>query len=254
MLIAVCDKNRADAEKIRFSLMDVSRELESVYFETGDKLIESVRNGNFYSIVFQNFHLENESDMETVRAIKAFSPGTQIVFVINGLDRDLDTLKTQAVDYLVKPYTETDIVKAFTRVNLRLNNRDSMPVVLNVGKKIHVFHPKNVIKLESNRHYTIVHQEGKSERVRISFADAAMLFGKMFIEIRRGMLVNLGCIERISGSNVILTDGSSYVLPKGKKDKVIQLYAQYVFEKNGKRPWHPVYDEGNLGGSLETAE
>ena len=61
MLIAICDDNKADAEKIRFALMDIADELETVYFDTTAKLIESVKGGTFYSLIFQDIYLEAET-------------------------------------------------------------------------------------------------------------------------------------------------------------------------------------------------
>lgn len=236
MLVAICDDTQSDAEKIRFSLMDIADDLETVWFDTGAKLIESIKRGAFYSLIFQDIYLENESGMKIARTVKELSPDTQIIFVTTSLDHAVDAFKVQAADYLVKPCTETEIVKAFARVNMRLNRQETAPIVLNLGKEIHVFYPEKVIKLESDRHYTVIHQENrKSDRIHISFADAAKLFGKQFIEVRRGVLVNPEYIERISGTDVILSDGSIYKLPKAKKDSIVAVYAEFVMNKTRDR-------------------
>ena len=232
MLIAICDDTKADAEKIRFSLMDIGDELEMVWFDKGTKLIESVKSGTFYSLVFQDIYLEDESGMETARIVKELSPETQIIFVTTSLDHAVDAFKVQAADYLVKPCSEADIVRAFARVNMRISKQEQANIVLNVGKEMYIFYPEKVVKLESDRHYTVICRDnGKSERVHANFADVAELFGRRFIEIRRGLIVNPDYIERVSGAEVILADGSSYVLPKAKKDSFIALYTEFVTAK-----------------------
>lgn len=232
MLVAICDDTKADAEKIRFALMDITDDLETVWFEKGSDLIKSVKGGAFYSLVFQDIYLETESGMDTAKAVKELSPDTQIIFVTTSLDHAVDAFKVQAADYLVKPCTETEIVKAFARVNLRLNKPETPPIMLNIGKEIHIFYPEKVVKLESDRHYTVIFQQNsKSIRVHINFTDAAKLFGDRFIELRRGLLVNPEYIERISGADVILTDGSSCKLPKAKKDSIVALYTEFLTKK-----------------------
>ncbi len=234
MLIGICDDTKADAEKIRFALMDITDELEMVWFDTGEKLIESVKSGKFYSLVFQDIYLENESGMDIAQEVRRLSPETQVIFVTTSLDHAVDAFKVQAADYLVKPCEESDIVKAFARVNVKMNQQAPAPVIMNIGREIHVFHPDKVVKLESDRHYTIVcRSSGRTDRVHMNFADAAELFGNRFIEIRRGLLVNPGYIEKISGAAVILTDGSTYILPKAKKDSVIALYTEYITSLKG---------------------
>ncbi|MBQ4312186.1 MAG: response regulator transcription factor [Oscillospiraceae bacterium] len=232
MLIAICDDTKTDAEKIRFALMDITDELELVWFDTGKKLIESIKKGSFYSLVFQDIYLEKESGMDIAQTVRELSPDTQIIFVTTSLDHAVDAFKVQAVDYLVKPCSETDIVKAFARVNMRINKQLPPPVMINISKEIHVFHPERVIKLESDRHYTVIYrQSGRTDRVHKNFSDVAELFGKSFIELRRGLLVNPQYIERINGAAVILSDGSTYILPKAKKDSVIALYTEYITGK-----------------------
>ena len=117
MLIAICDDNSADAEKIRFSLMDITQDLEMKCFSTGTELIESVKSGNNYSVLFQDVYLENESGIEVAKSVKELSPDTQVIFVTSSLDHAIDAFRVQATDYLVKPCSEADIVKAFARVN-----------------------------------------------------------------------------------------------------------------------------------------
>lgn len=229
MLVAICDDIKADAEKIRFALMDITDGLETVWFDTGEKLLESIRGGVFYSLVFQDIYLENEMGVDIARAVKELSPGTQIIFVTTSLDHAIDAFRVQAADYLVKPCTEVDIVKAFARVNMRINKPRTEPVVLNAGKEIHIYYPEKVIKLESDRHYTVIHQQdSKISRVHMNFTDAAELFGKQFIEIRRGILVNPAYVERISGAEVILSDGSSYKIPRLKKDSIVTAYTEFL--------------------------
>lgn len=232
MLVAICDDTKSDAEKISFALMDIADDLETVCFDTGAKLLESIRGGAFYALVFQDIYLDNEMGVDIARAVKELSPNTQIIFVTTSLDHAIDAFRLQAADYLVKPCTEMDIVKAFARVNMRINKPDTEPVVLNIGKEIHIFYPEKVIKLESDRHYTIIHQQSRnSTRVHLNFTDAAALFSRQFIEIRRGILVNPAYIERISGAEVVLSDGSSYKLPKLKKDSIVAQYTEYLTKR-----------------------
>ena len=54
MLIAICDDSKSDAEMIRFSLMDITDEIEIVWFEKGSELTESIKNGTYYDLVFQD--------------------------------------------------------------------------------------------------------------------------------------------------------------------------------------------------------
>lgn len=108
-------------------------------------------------------------------------------------------------------------------------------MVINSGKDIHVYYPEKVIKIESDRHYTNIYcQNDRTDRVLMNFSEMAALFGKGFIELRRGLLVNPEYIERISGASVSFSDGSTYILPKAKKDVFISQYTEFVTGKSDK--------------------
>ena len=229
MLVAICDDSKSDAEMIRFSLMDITDELETVWFSKGTDLIASIKEGNFYTLIFQDIYLENETGMDIANVVRELSPETQIIFVTTSLDHAIDAIRVQAVDSLVKPCSEADVVKAFARVRMRINKRETNPVMVNVGKDIRIFYPEKVIRIESERHYTNIYRTNKkTDRLLLSFSEATELFGKNFIEVRRGILVNPAYIERINGTAVILSDGSTYMLPRAKKDSVVAQYTDYV--------------------------
>ena len=214
--------------------MDITDDLETIWFSTGAKLINSIKNGSFYSLIFQDVYLENELGVGIAKAVKELSPDTQIIFVTTSLDHAIDAFRVQAIDYLVKPCSEAEVVKAFSRVTMRINKPSSSSVVMNSGKNIRIFYPENVIKIESDRHYTNIYcKNKKTERLLIKFSRVAESFDKNFIEIRRGLLVNPEYIERITGATVILSDGSTYILPKAKKDSVITQYTDYVTNQSG---------------------
>ncbi len=234
MLIAICDDSKKDAEMIKFSLMDITDEIEILWFSTGAELIDSIKSGTFYTLIFQDVYLENEIGVDIAKTVKELSPDTQIIFVTTSLDHAIDAFRVQAIDYLVKPCSEAEVVKAFSRVTMRINKPSSSSVVLNSGKNIRIFYPENVIKIESDRHYTNIYcKNKKTERLLIKFSRVAESFDKNFIEIRRGLLVNPEYIERITGATVILSDGSTYILPKAKKDSVITQYTDYVTNQSG---------------------
>ena len=234
MLIAICDDSKKDAEMIKFSLMDITDEIEILWFSTGAELIDSIKSGTFYTLIFQDVYLENEIGVDIAKTVKELSPDTQIIFVTTSLDHAIDAFRVQAIDYLVKPCSEAEVVKAFSRVTMRINKPSSSSVVLNSGKNIRIFYPENVVKIESDRHYTNIYcKNKKTERLLIKFSRVAESFDKNFIEIRRGLLVNPEYIERITGATVILSDGSTYILPKAKKDSVITQYTDYVTNQSG---------------------
>ena len=233
MRIAICDENRADAYRIRSALMDTADGLETVYFGSGVPLVAEMIKGGRFDLVFLDVYIGEEDGIEIARRIRELSPKTELIFTTGSRDHAVEAFRVRAADYLVKPYGEIDIVRAFARASVRLREQLPEPVVLTVGRDISVFRADEVTRLESDLHYTkIITAGGEVRRVHIKFSEAAERFGSGFIEIRRGVSVNMAFIEGISGTTVRLTDGSSFTLTASRRNEVVESYKAYLAKNN----------------------
>ena len=232
MKIAICDDNKTDAGKIEFALMDLAAGIEIDTFEKGSELMESIKGGARYDLVFRDIYLGDENGIEIVNELMAVSPSTEVIFSTTSTDHAIEAFKVNAVGYLLKPYAEADVVKAFTRVKMR-KEEENENVLVCAGSDRHLFRNNEVIKLESDLHYTKIYtDDGEMYRYHIGFSEIAKLF-KGFIEIRRGVLLNMAHIKRIKAAVITLSDGSTYTIARGKKDYVVSQYTAFVIKRNG---------------------
>ena len=144
MRIAICDDERNDANKIRFALLDVENRLEIDIFESGQDFLDSIKVGRQYDLVFMDIYMGDENGMEIVRAMQAISPDTQVIFSTISVDHAVEAFEVNAIGYLVKPYSEADIV---------VETRDEK--VENTVKRVasavhHFFQQKNKFKGKIN--------------------------------------------------------------------------------------------------------
>ena len=169
--------------------------------------------------------------MEIVRAMQTISPDTQVIFSTVSTDHAVEAFEVNAIGYLVKPYSEADIVKVFARASVR-RERANDNVLIQVGNDMKLFRNNDVMTIESDRHYTnITVRDGTVKRFHTGFSEILPLF-KGFIEINRGLAVNMSCIDMIKASVVTMCDGKSYNIARGKKEDVVKRYTEFVLNKN----------------------
>ena len=229
MRVAICDDERTDAAKIEFALADLTQDMTIDYYASGKELLDNLTNVQPYDCIFMDIYMNEENGMDIARQVREITPETEIIFSTSSRDFAVDAFRVRAADYLVKPYSELDIVKAIARV--KLNTEAKKPVVLRATGEMHAFVPDKVIRIESEKHYMkITMKDGKINRVHMNFSEVIDQFGENFIEIKRGLAVNMQAIKRIQGGAVILSDGESHVLSRGRKDEFIELYTKYVTE------------------------
>ncbi|MGN0619216.1 MAG: LytR/AlgR family response regulator transcription factor [Ruminiclostridium sp.] len=228
--IAICDDEINEANNIRFALMDIENRLEIDVFEKGKEFLDCIKGGGQYDLVFMDVYMGKENGMEIVRAMQTISPDTQVIFSTVSTEHAVEAFGVNAVDYLVKPCSEADIVKAFARVTVRRETVNDN-VLIRSGNEIKLFHNSEVVTIESDRHYTIITaKDGTVSRFHIGFSEILPLF-KGFIEINRGLAVNMACIDMIKSSVITMSDGKSYKIARGKKDDVVARYTAFVLKQ-----------------------
>ena len=228
MRIGICDDNGKDAQRIRFALSDISPNLEIVCFVTGSELLEAAKETKF-DIVFLDIYLKQENGMDIAAALRQSSPDTQIVFSTTSRDFAVEAFQVQAADYLVKPYSDMDIVKAFSRANVKQKQQKPDSVLLKAGREMRMFRPQDVVSIESDKHYTLLTAaDGTQTRLHLSYSEVAPQFSEPFIEVRRGITVNLAYVSGVNGNTLTLTDGSRCTVSRSRLGAVIQSYTRYV--------------------------
>ena len=231
MRIAICDDERNDANKIRFALKDVENRLEIDIFESGQDFLDSIKDGRQYDLVFMDIYMGDENGMDTVRTMQTISPDTQVIFSTTSVDHAVEAFEVNAIGYLVKPYSDADIVKVFARASLR-RERTNDTVLVQAGSDRKLFRNDEVLTIESDRHYTMVTaKDGTVSRFHLGFSEILPLF-KGFIEISRGLAVNMSCIDMITSSVITMCDGKSYNIARGKKEDVVKRYTEFVLNRS----------------------
>ena len=229
MRIGICDDSALDAQKIAFALADISPGMEITCFQMGGALLEAVKEEPPFDLVFLDIYLKNENGMEIAERLRQQSPGTEIVFSTTSRDFAVEAFRVRAADYLVKPYAEADVLRAFARANVKHEQQKPEGVLLQVGREPYFFLPSDVIKIESDGHYTkLTGVDGEITRIHLGYSEVAPRFSDAFTELRRGRSVNMAHISGIKGDAVTLTDGSTHTVARAKQDKVIADFARYL--------------------------
>ncbi len=232
MRIAIVDDNIRDAGKIEFALMDIAKDILIDKYESGSAFIEKIKGGVFYDIVFMDVYLGDENGTDIVRSMQEITPSTQVIFSTTSKDHAIEAFRLNAVGYLLKPYEEADVVKVFARAGLRRESSEET-VLLQFGTENRLFRVADVVKIESDKHYTkITVSSGNVSRYHYGYSEVAVKFVKGFIEIKRGVSVNMAYIERIRNGVVYLRDGSNYKIARGKKDYVVSQFTAFAINKS----------------------
>jgi two-component system LytT family response regulator len=169
-----------------------------------------------------------------------------IIFVTAYDQYAIDALRVSAMDYLLKPVDEMELVRAISRVKEKLAKAqvaDSMDVLLtNLKSQHHSFQKlaiptmegldflsiKDILYCEAEGNYThIFMRDGAKHLVSKTLRDISeLLSGSLFIRVHQSYLINLEYVVKYirgAGGQVIMADQKSIPVSRARKEELLSL-------------------------------
>ncbi len=235
MRIAICDDEPREQEQFEEALKgwDPTRSAEK--FLDGASLLEAAKRLPRFDIVFLDIYLPGESGVDIARSLKEVSPGTGIAFVTTSTDHAVDAFSLHALHYLVKPVTTEGIVETFRRLTeLRSTHRES--ITLMVGSEWNTVFLDQISLLENDGHaVNISLSDGRRLKVWQNFGELQEKLDGSFLQINRGLIVNMDYIVRMGVDTCTMEDGSCLPITVRHSAGIRAAYGNYVFDRLSRR-------------------
>jgi len=185
-------------------------------------------------IVFLDINLPTISGVDYLKTLK--NPPLVIMttaysnYAVESFEYDV------IIDYLVKPFGFERFLKSINKVESRqdtsseiqyqsVNNisRDEEFIFINVDKVLHKIDLKTIVYVQSDRNYVTV----VTKELRLSFIDSlknwtGYLKQGNFLQIHRSFIININCIEKLTGNLAYI---NKQKIPVGK------TYKENLFKK-----------------------
>ncbi|NIJ52395.1 LytR/AlgR family response regulator transcription factor [Dyadobacter arcticus] len=191
-------------------------------------------------IVFLDVEMPDKNGFELLLTSKKISFETIFITAFNHYA--IQAIRFSALDYLLKPVDPDELAAAFNQFMFRhdsrkqskmqyenlaryLSRKDNSDLRLAVpsSEGLFFFNVKDIIRLEADRNYTIIHQ-----RARRPFTSSKTLkhFQKTldqfkFMRTHKSHLVNLDHVIRISSNHdfLVMSDGTMIEVSRRKKEE-----------------------------------
>lgn len=212
MRIAICDDEPEQVEILREylirALFRMNMDMRISTFTEGRRLVESVRAGEGFEIVFLDIRLRDMNGIDAAKRIREKDRNALVIFVSGRTDFVLKGYEARAFRYIVKPVSERVIGDVMSNAlqELQLDERGGI-----------VFREKGEsVKVDLG---DIVYFESQNHRINLVCSNATHIFygrmrdlesrlaGKGFVRCQRGYLVNAIRIRRIRKTEVLLDNG-----------------------------------------------
>lgn len=237
MRIAIVDdieSERNDLQKrLESQLAHFALHAEILKYQNGTDFLNAAKKERF-TLVFLDIYMDKEDGIDTARQLRTFDPNCLLVFTTTSTDHALDGFRVRAMQYFVKPYTDTELKCLFDDIVNRLPISD---------KYIEVNSLTGRVRLRLNE---ILYAEHYQHRIHIYTADGnktitrqtlrefiANLSDERFFLCNRGVLVNMEFAEDFDGADFILKNGKRLAVSRGLAKSARAAFGDFLFKNRG---------------------
>lgn len=241
MLIAICEDDKASrdyenllihqwAEKNNHKItVDCYSSAENFLFEAEDK--------SEYDLLMLDIQMGKMNGFELAKTLRSRGFKGALAFLTGITDYAIEGYEVGAVRYILKPVKEENLFSVLDLVYKDLSHQEEESFILQIGTDITRIPFNQIIYIEANGHY--VHLKGcDQDRIfekewKASFGSISSDFeNKGFFCLRRGLLVNLAHVQRITKTDCFLTNDEVLPVARNNYNSLNQAFIEYYKDKN----------------------
>jgi len=185
---------------------------EQFLFESEDKAP--------YDLLIFDIQMKGQNGMELAKSLRRKGCDSQIIFVTGVKDYAIEGYEVGAVRYILKPVKEEVLQELLDKSYAACQKQEEAFFMLEQGNQKEKIPFSKIIYVEANGHYVLLkaqdfEREWKSAFSQVSQKLLETAAGQSFFCLRRGLLVNLKHVERITRTDCQLDNGESLPVARG---------------------------------------
>ncbi len=215
--VAICDDSLADAEFVKSILTrwadQRAIEVCSEVFPSAESFLFRYAEDKSWDILLLDIEMGHMDGVTMAKQIRKDNEAVQIVFITGYSDYIAEGYEVAALHYLMKPVSQD---KLFTVLDRALEKHKQNERCLNLeisGEMVRIpFYEIRYLDVQLN--YVTVHAK-RDYTVKRTLGEFEKELDSRFTRVGRSMILNLKYIQRVTKTEVRLSDGTVLPLPRG---------------------------------------
>ena len=193
---------------------------EQFLFESEDKVP--------YDLLIFDIQMKNMNGMELAKKLRSRGCDSVIIFVTGVPDYAIEGYEVGAVRYILKPVKEDLLFKLLDDIFAECQKNCEDFFMLGQGADLEKINCEKIIYIEARGHYVFLKGTDFEREWKAGFSETAAAFeGRGFFCLRRGLLVNLSHVAKITRTDCILDEGESLPVARGVYKELNQAFIDF---------------------------
>ena len=228
--VAIVDDSSVDAAFVEdiLNTWAGSRQvaLQPEQFPSAEKFLFRYADDKAWDILLLDIEMGAMDGVTMAKKVRAHNEAVQIVFITGYSDYIAEGYEVAALHYLMKPVNKD---KLFSVLDRALEKRKQEERCLNLesaGEMVRI--PFYEIRyLDVRQNYVTIHAK-QEYTVKRTLGDFEKELDDRFSRVGRSMIVNLKYIQRVTKTDVYLSDGTILPLPRGAYEPLNRAIIQHT--------------------------
>lgn len=228
--VAICDDSGADAAFVRELLEQWAQQrqidIQAEVFPSAESFLFRYAEDKAFDILLLDIEMGAMDGVTMAKRVRQDNEAVQIVFITGYSDYILEGYEVAALHYLMKPVNRDKLLSVLDRA---LEKRKQQERYLNLeayGELVRI--PFYEIRyLDVHQNYVTVHSK-RDYTVKRSLGEFEKELDQRFCRVGRGLIVNLKFIQRVTKTEVHLSDGTVLPLPRGAYEPLNRAIIQHT--------------------------
>ncbi|MGN0513328.1 MAG: LytR/AlgR family response regulator transcription factor [Lachnospiraceae bacterium] len=226
----ICDDDSGIHSIVQKEIKEEIGEVEDckfVSFVSGRDMLASNEVKDAYGC-FLDIELNNENGINIAMDLYKVNPDLKIFFVSNYESLVFQAIHARPVRFIRKKFIGEDLTEAVHYIKTDISKIVEM-VHFENGKKQVEFRLDKIIYIENSGHYINISTVNGVQRVRGKAADYAdMLKERNFVQIQKGILINMEFINQIRRGFVVLKNNEKFNISRERQDEVNRTVMRFL--------------------------
>ncbi|MGN0998150.1 MAG: LytR/AlgR family response regulator transcription factor [Faecousia sp.] len=228
--IAIVDDNAKDAEFVQSILNRWAQErqvsIQADRFSSAESFLFRYAEDKAWDILLLDIEMGAMDGVTMAKKVRAQNEAVQIVFITGYSDYIAEGYEVSALHYLMKPVNKDKLLSVLDRA-LEKRKQEQRCLNLELGGEMVRIPYFEIRYLEVRQNYVTVHAK-QDYTVKRTLGDFEKELDDRFCRVGRGMILNLRYIQRVTKTEVRLSDGTVLPLPRGAYEPLNRAIIQHT--------------------------
>ena len=215
--VAIVDDSETDAEFVKGILTDWAYDRQIVVqaeiFPSAERFLFRYAEDKNWDILLLDIEMGAMDGVTMAKRVRRDNEAVQIVFITGYSDYIAEGYEVAALHYLMKPVSREKLMTVLDRALDKRKQQERCLILESAGELVRL--PFYEIRyLDVHQNYVTIHAKA-DHIVKRTLGDFAKELDDRFCRVSRSLIVNLNCIQRVTKTEVRLSDGTVLSLPRG---------------------------------------